>query len=814
MKRVGALDGVGRPIRVMPLVVTAVAGFRAIPFVEPVRAAAVAAALAMVSGAAYAQIPASNAFLDPGARTLYEAARARRDVVDRSITRYQTTSQERFSASLRALGRERLLYRRETAGRIDWRRGGQVRVEVLGAREVVPIVKSEPQVPADLDTFMPHLAYDRLDFDAIVRMDTSFVRDPFAAGAEAYYRFRSGDTTTIRLQDGRTVRLMELEVLPRRKNQHLLTGSFWIDEASHAIVQAVFRLSDRYDLLEDEDEADDVPGFLKPIELDRFIVTVDYGLWELRWWMPRYATAEGVIRIGSIVSMPVDYQLAYSEYRVEGDTTRIAASPLAARPDSAASPVTAAGAPLTRADSLRECRPRMRVQVDVGDENRAAADTGARDIRSGRGALRDSIQSARAAARAEAAGDTARANRILRAWERRRYCSTRYDVLVTADTASLLSSPYLPPTIYTDDAALISLARIEEIARRLENLAEAPWQLAAPDFAWGTGGPGLLRYNRVEGLSVGGRLDFDFGPLTADATARIGTADREPNAELGLRRDRLHQAWRLSAYHKLDTPDAAARPFSFANSLGALLFGRDNGYYHRVDGVALAAGPPASETGGFAWRLYGERQRAVSKETDFSVAHLIDSGNEFDPNIQAARADQLGTEFTLRLDRGRDPGAFRWGAEASARTETGTFDFVRPSALLRASAPVPFTDGGWNLAVEAGAGTADGAVPIQSMFFLGGSQTVRGYAPGTLIGDAFWRGRVELARGIPAARLVVFSDFGWAGPRDALRLDADEVLGAAGVGLSFMDGIIRLDLARAFRPPTGWRLELYVGGAL
>src|SRR5690606_27317527 len=101
--------------------------------------------------------------------------------------------------SLRLLGRERLMYRRETAARIDWRRGGPVRIEVLGAREVVPIAQSAPQVPAELDAFMPHVAYNRVDFDAIVRMDTSFERDPFRRNAVAYYRYRSGDTTTVRL---------------------------------------------------------------------------------------------------------------------------------------------------------------------------------------------------------------------------------------------------------------------------------------------------------------------------------------------------------------------------------------------------------------------------------------------------------------------------------------------------------------------------------------------------------------------------------------------------------------------------------------
>jgi hypothetical protein len=29
-----------------------------------------------------------------------------------------------------------------------------------------------------------------------------------------------------------------------------------------------------------------------------------------------------------------------------------------------------------------------------------------------------------------------------------------------------------------------------------------------------------------------------------------------------------------------------------------------------------------------------------------------------------------------------------------------------------------------------------------------------------------------------------------------------------------LDGLLRMDLARALRAPTGWRLELYMDGAL
>jgi hemolysin activation/secretion protein len=103
-------------------------------------------------------------------------------------------------------------------------------------------------------------------------------------------------------------------------------------------------------------------------------------------------------------------------------------------------------------------------------------------------------------------------------------------------------------------------------------------------------------------------------------------------------------------------------------------------------------------------------------------------------------------------------------------------------------------------------------VPLQGLWYLGGPTTVRGYEGAFLGGESFWRGRAEIATATPAARIVLFGDAGWVGARDAW--ETDPPLLSAGVGASFLDGLVRLDLARALRRPTGWRLELYLDGSL
>lgn len=77
---------------------------------------------------------------------------------------------------------------------------------------------------------------------------------------------------------------------------------------------------------------------------------------------------------------------------------------------------------------------------------------------------------------------------------------------------------------------------------------------------------------------------------------------------------------------------------------------------------------------------------------------------------------------------------------------------------------------------------------------------------------AFWRGRFEVANASPGARAVVFADAGWAGLR-AQTFNARPLVGL-GAGVSFLDGLVRIDLGRAVRPPVGWRLDCYIDGIL
>ena len=700
----------------------------------------------------------STAYLDAVARRLVAAARSRRETIDRSITAYRTTIRERIGVGIRALRRDRMLYRREITLRIDWRRDSIAQITVIGARQSVPAAVPKPTLPEDLKRDADDYAFDPADDrltigfgrsesksdsarDSTRHRDIEF-RHPLAPGSEADYRFGAGDSSVIVFPNGRTIRLRELKIIPRRLDFRLMSGSFWIDEDSHGVVRALIRPARPFDFEQDVSDEDgkDIPGFVKPIRAEVRFLTIDYGLWAERWWLPRLIAMDAVATAGSFLQMPVRYELRYDDYEVSGDT----ALPRAPRPP----PATAE---------------------------------------------EDSI--ARAACHAREEGISCKC--------RNGHCLA-VRVNIPTDRAALLSTTALPPPFGLANDTLISQGEMEELTRGLGKLPAAPWQFKARPPRWG-----LARYNRVEGLGLGARGELDMGRLRLDGVARIATTDGEPELQAGLLRETRTARFRLAGYRRLATVDPTARSLSLGNSLGALLLGRDDGGYFRSTGAELTIEPPVTLPQRFTIRLYAERQRRALKRTDFSLPHAFHDDHVFRPNINADSADQFGASLTLHTQRGIDPARPQWTADVTLDGGAGTYRFGRASSTVRVAAPL-----GPNLAtaVELAGGMADGVVPVQSYWYLGGPGTLRGYGGNASRGDAFWRARLELANRWPAARVVLFADVGRAGPREQLSIA--RAFAGVGVGASFMDGLLRLDLTRAIRSPTGWRLDFYTDAAL
>lgn len=724
-------------------------------------AAALLAALAAVPDTTPAR---SDAYLDPGARELVQQARARHNAVEGGLGRYQALAKSRITLGMNALRRDRIFYRCESASRIDWRRGEPARVELLGAREVAPMFSGKVQLGDDdcgRTVFDP--MDDPLGLNGIIRLSGGRrgLRHPLSAGSEEDYRFRSGGTTTLRLPDGQTIRLHELQIIPRQSDPRLFSGSLWLEGDTRAVVRAVLRLARPIDFVrdrvelgdDDEDEGDeDIPRFLQPLRGELNYLTVEYALQDGRWWLPRLVALEGEGRAANFIKALLRVEQSYGEYEVE------------ALPPGIAPPTREA----LKADST--CT--RSITISVG--GKPAADS-----------------TATKKAMVSCSCSNGRCFKV--------------QTVVNRDTAQLINSEYLSPSIYSEGETVVSEAEMNRLIEQVKAIAPTPWSLVRPTFRFPWQGLDLLRYNRVEGLSLGARADVDLGRLRADATLRLGMASLEPSVELGVTRPRPTHEQRLALFGRVE--DVSGRGLALGNSLSALLLGRDEGDYYRALGAELI-GRPAAGGDGFAWRLFAERQLPMGVATDFNLAGWIGSGT-FRENIRADRASQLGAALSWRATRGLDPVGWRGGAAATLEASTGSFSFARPSLTLAGTVPLPV---GLLGSLTVGSGTSLGAVPTQSLWYLGGSSTVRGYGGNAARGEAFWRGRAEIATTAPGARLVLFSDAGWAGEREAYQLDPQ--LLSAGVGASFLDGLFRIDLARALRNGSGWRLDLHLDAPL
>lgn len=364
------------------------------------------------------------------------------------------------------------------------------------------------------------------------------------------------------------------------------------------------------------------------------------------------------------------------------------------------------------------------------------------------------------------------------------------------------------------EAPALPVDELEEYVRALDALPDAPDTGRTPaTFRWGWQRTDLLRYNRLEGLSLGARGQLypstPLGPLSLTATVRLGSADREPNARLDVTRETLRRRVTLSGFRELAAVEEEARHLGLGNSVTALLFGRDDGDYYLRAGGALEWTPPASERASFRVRAYAERHDPASASADFALRHLGQDGWRFRPNLAADAGWDAGGEVTLAPWWGSDPRAAQGGLEIATRMAHGTWSYRTASLVGRLALPFPAD---FRLVLETAGGSSWGAPPEQRRFGVGGASTLRGYEPRALAGTSYARARAEVARLFAFGALSVFGDGAWAGERGEFA--ADDALASAGVGLSLVDGLIRADAAWGLRSPRGFRLELYLDGIL
>ena len=787
----------------------------------------------------------ASAFSDPEAKRILLRAREARVRQDSALTAYKATATQRISVGLGAkrLGLEKLLFRGDNVAEISWRRDVGVRVRPIGSRMTVPMggnangdfsgAISIPYFPGRESLWFPSSNFGVVKSD----IDEREVIHPLANGAEAYYKYATGDSVDITLDGGRVIKLRELRITARRPDWRVFVGSFWFDRDGGQLVRAAYRLAvdlEIWDVASEQNEADkqvnreadrlrdsiarlrmprdvyvkdsimrapqvtaranntgndeDAPAWVKatfrPAKAKLDAISVEYGLYQGKFWLPRANSATASMQLGFIrTPFSIDEKFTYQD--VNGDFS-LAAIP-AVRWSGAARDTTARDTTVVTGSG--------EVSINIGG--------GAVQATTGNGVVDTLKLSATERLRRRLCARDSTYTRV----ESRYDGALRIAYDMPCDVAKLANSPALPPAAVSDEA-LFDLKARDQLLSALDMSLQPGWMPQRPTVRVGSD---LLRFNRVEGVSAGVHVSQVLGAgYTLNAVGRIGHADLHANGELSLVRSNGARSVTATVYHRL----AATNPewgggLSLGPSLPAFIYGRDEGFYYRTTGAELSE-RRERRRGALEYKLFIERQWTAG-DTDvvntFSLARLI-ADRRFRRNIESEDLSVTGVSgmySRLLLDR---PQGLRVTTVLNGEAGTGTFQYARASVEGTITRPVSR----FSTALTGAIGSSVGDVPRQRGWFVGGVRTVRGQIAGTQDGDAFWLARGEVGTKQGVFRPVGFFDVGWAGSRNAFGKVQPQR--GAGVGFGVLDGLIRVDFSRGLYPLKRWRTDFYVSAAL
>jgi len=741
-----------------------------------------------------------TAFKDATAKTTLLRARVARLTQDSALKSYDAMSYQRVSVGLglMKIGRDRLLFRHESAARVRWQQGVGVWMDAKGERTAIPMVapseahgeiKNEMRDP-DLQAPIPYFpGYEPLWIGSDVaraQVDENEIVNPIADGAEAYYTYETGDSVSFKLPQGTVIQLRELKVRPRQPKWNLAVGSLWFDTKSGQLVRAAYRLSIPMDIWavateEDPKSMDDVPAWVKPMitpmKAEVTAIAVEYSLHDGRFWMPRLRMAEGTGQV-SFMHLPVKLEESFRYASVNGNDSL---------------PPISVGNRARMPDSLT-----VEQQQEWRDSVRQAARARVR-------AVNDSIKRGlRKREMPRPQCDTSDYRVIM---------STRHEgtlpvaVRVPCDESKLEASSDLPKSIYDPGEELFGGKELDELkAQALSLSAQAPFSvrlrsgmLPPPTIEYG---PSQMRYNRVEGFSLGASVEQQLGGgYSATALGRIGFADFQPNVDLTITRTNIAKSISLSGYNHLVSASDWGHPLSFSSSFAALMFGRDEGFYYRASGAELSGTREASFGGGttVGWRAFVEDERTAFVKTNFAV-----NGADFPANLVADRGMYSGVGLNVEHSYGLDPTGLRLSTNLRLEAAKGDSLYGRGALDIIASHGL----GPLATSLTLSGGSSVGGLPPQRFWYLGGLQTIRGQSPDTSqSGNAFWMTRAELGSIDTGVRPTVFADLGWVGDRSKLS-QVGRPMSGVGVGFSFLDGLMRFDVARGIYPRKQFRVDL------
>lgn len=717
--------------------------------------------LLAIAGALLTPPDTLPSFATPETRELVERAMARHRAADSLVHDYQARLRYRFSFALgrRAWARLPTAAVEEQEARLQWQRPNDVRIDILGRRfasrrEDVRFVSA-----FDEPWFVPRSLGDSLrvfgsDFPERAALH------PLAAGGPDQYRYEIVDSVSLATQGGPRLRLVAVEVTPRRTLPAAVAGRIWIERGSAEVVRLTMRFlgTDLWVLPDAEEDRSDKDARRANRIINRVFqlsADLEYALQDGRYWMPyrQVINAKIQVPVVSDIVIPVTIVTTFDDYEINR------------------------GQAITWDVALPDSSQQRRIRRE----------------------RRDSLQRERDG-RSEAADRPERLPAVEYAgyWTGGRFQVRRPpgDSLTAyggwGDTLQLDLSP--------GDAERIRDAEIE-----LQRLAAGidGSMTGQPRFAFGyERAAELVRYNRVTGVSLGAsyRWLVPGRPFTSVyPSARYGFSDGRLYARLSVVQDAPSGRWSLSGYRDLRDVDPVSPGLTLGNSIRGIFLARDDGEYYLAEGAQVGYETSLGVGTELTLRAAWENQATTPTEAVSGVNDFLGGDGLFPPNAAVEEGGHVLAGGKVEWTRGRHRVAFSADGLTGQGTTTGRF-----WAQWR---------GDWfgrdGLTVRAKAGIATNPDVPQMQFRLGGVNTVRGLQYATARGQAFWAAQVDYALSRNVLRPVLWADLGQAARPDGFG-DA-RLVGAVGGGLSLLGGWMRLDLGVPINPSGGVRLDLVFG---
>jgi hypothetical protein len=706
---------------------------------------------------------------------LLDLARHRHQNPDTTLLDYRSELNTLVSVGWRTdpLAPARLILASELASGVAWDRDAGLQVRMLGQRYVTSF---GPDAEAGLDFgepwFVPLAPGDSLRVLGGIEIPSRAAIHPFARGAEDYYEYEISDTLTL-LTPARNVDLVEVKVTPTRGDEALVVGSVWIDALTGDVGAMQIRFVGKPLWADDPEDAEDAEDAEWANRILSVTATLQQGLWETRYWLPHTQELELMIKIPFIgnFAVPVVFRSEFGHYDVNTGEAIAWMSPEDMRVSD---------------DSTTDYSEGTTLSFRVGgeeDEDEVEGDAGEHDNHF---PDREELQ--------------VRAGPAHGGWE----------IIRPPDDSLLAYDDWDRPL---ETPSELSLPSSEELERRAQELA--PDIVGRKMFFVQYDRIGdFIRYDRVEALALGLDVRYDI-PRRAfwsiGAGASFGVADLEFKGKLDFRYDSPSKRIELAGYSQLHrigtalTDDKRAGPPA---ALRAFFLGRDDGDYYRSSGVALTYGKRWGRLGGrlgVGW----EDHRSVETNTQVAIPGIWES-TVFPANPPVVeggfwRGDVAAIVYIGDWTRPTNRAELLLGLEGGSGASP--YDYLQPRAKFEGRvdfgdnvAMAFLTQGGWSA----------GDAPLQRYWAIGGLQIVRGFTFGTLRGDSYWTGRLELSPRRKAITPVLFGDVGWAGITE--DWPGSDPLWSFGLGASFLYGIFRTDLV--FPKADAVWLELYFAGAL